>query len=110
MAVRSTLCRAGHGIRPRDPQARTASAGLAARALSLPVHAYRWLLSPVIGPRCRYLPTCSDYALEALVAHGALTGGWLALRRFARCHPFGGSGYDPVPAPPAAETAGPVRR
>lgn len=51
----------------------------------------------MLGPRCRYLPTCSEYALEALATRGALVGSWLALRRVARCHPFGGSGYDPVP-------------
>lgn len=61
------------------------------------VRAYRLVLSPLIGPRCRYLPTCSEYALEALAVHGAWRGGWLALRRLLRCHPWGGSGLDPVP-------------
>ncbi len=61
------------------------------------VLAYRWLISPVLGPRCRYLPTCSEYALTALARHGAIAGGWLTLKRLARCHPWGGSGYDPVP-------------
>lgn len=65
--------------------------------LKLPVHAYRLLVSPLIGPKCRYLPTCSAYALEALEQHGTVRGTWLALRRIARCHPFGGSGFDPVP-------------
>lgn len=65
--------------------------------LSLPILAYRWLVSPWLGPRCRYLPTCSDYALDALAQHGAIRGGWLAVCRIARCHPFGGHGYDPVP-------------
>jgi putative membrane protein insertion efficiency factor len=65
--------------------------------LSLPVRAYRLVLSPWIGNSCRYQPTCSVYALEALEAHGALKGGWLALRRILRCNPWGGSGYDPVP-------------
>ena len=70
---------------------------LAARLLSLPVRAYRLIFSPWVGFNCRYQPTCSAYALEALERHGAIRGGWLALRRIGRCHPFGGSGYDPVP-------------
>ena len=61
------------------------------------VRLYQIFLSPALPPRCRYLPTCSDYAIEALARHGALGGSWLALRRLARCHPWGGSGYDPVP-------------
>jgi putative membrane protein insertion efficiency factor len=69
----------------------------AAYLLSLPVRAYRLVLSPYIGHGCRYQPTCSAYALDALNRHGALKGGWLAVRRIGRCHPLGGSGYDPVP-------------
>ena len=65
--------------------------------LILAVQGYRYLISPVLGPRCRFAPSCSDYAIEALRCHGALHGGWLALQRIARCHPWGGSGYDPVP-------------
>lgn len=65
--------------------------------LALPVRLYRLFLSPLLLPRCRFLPTCSAYALEALERHGALVGGHLALRRFLRCHPWGGSGFDPVP-------------
>ena len=68
-----------------------------ARIAALPVHAYRLLISPWLGANCRYQPTCSAYALEALDKHGALRGAWLATRRIARCHPGGGSGYDPVP-------------
>lgn len=68
-----------------------------ARALAAPVRAYRLALSPWVGRHCRYLPTCSAYALEALERHGGLRGGWLALRRIARCHPWGCSGLDPVP-------------
>ncbi len=70
---------------------------LMARIASLPVYFYRYLISPLIPPRCRYQPTCSEYALIALQKYGALKGGWLALQRIARCHPWGGSGYDPVP-------------
>jgi len=69
----------------------------AAYIVSLPIRAYRLLLSPWVGFGCRYIPTCSVYALEALERHGAAKGGWLALRRIARCHPWGGSGSDPVP-------------
>lgn len=65
--------------------------------LSLPIHLYRLVISPMLGPRCRYLPTCSDYALEALSRHGAVKGTWLATKRLVRCHPWGGSGHDPVP-------------
>ncbi len=68
-----------------------------ARIAALPVRAYRLLLSPWLGLSCRYQPTCSAYALEALEKHGAIRGTWLSVRRIARCHPGGGSGYDPVP-------------
>lgn len=67
------------------------------RLLALPVTGYRWFVSPILGTNCRYCPSCSEYAIEALRAHGAGRGAWLALRRLARCHPWGGSGYDPVP-------------
>ncbi len=58
---------------------------------------YQLVISPLLGPRCRFHPSCSDYAREALAVHGAATGSWLALKRLLRCHPWGGSGYDPVP-------------
>jgi uncharacterized protein len=61
------------------------------------IRGYQLLISPVLGPNCRYLPSCSEYAAEAVERHGALAGGWLAVKRLARCHPWGGSGYDPVP-------------
>lgn len=64
------------------------------------IQLYRWVLSPLIGPRCRYQPTCSAYAMEALQRHGFWRGGLLSMKRVARCHPWGGHGYDPVP--PAA--------
>ncbi len=68
------------------------------------VQLYRWSLSPakqlIFGPlaRCRFSPTCSEYAIEAIRKHGVLRGAWLALKRIARCHPWGGCGLDPVPA------------
>ena len=63
----------------------------------LPVRAYQWFISPLLPPSCRYEPTCSAYALEAFTRHGLLRGSWLTARRLLRCHPWGGSGYDPVP-------------
>lgn len=84
-----------------------ATAGrLASLPLRLLVQGWRLFISPLYGPVCRYHPSCSAYALEALEAHGPLKGGWLALRRLARCHPWGGSGLDPVPPTPPA-TKGP---
>lgn len=70
------------------------------------VRVYQWCVKPFLGPRCRYLPTCSDYAVEAVHRHGPAQGGWLALRRLLRCHPFGGYGFDPVP--PCAPSRPPV--
>lgn len=61
------------------------------------IRIYQWLISPMIGPKCRYQPTCSHYAVEALKKHGPFRGFWLAIRRISRCHPWGGSGWDPVP-------------
>ena len=67
------------------------------RVLIALVKFYRRNISPLRPPCCRYIPTCSQYALEALEKYGALKGSWLALRRFLRCHPFHQGGYDPVP-------------
>jgi uncharacterized protein len=64
---------------------------------TLPIRIYRALLSPLLGPRCRYAPSCSAYAVEAIERHGVARGSWLALRRVARCHPWHQGGYDPVP-------------
>ena len=60
------------------------------------LRAYKYALSPMLPAACRYVPTCSEYAMEAVERYGALRGGWLAFCRVLRCHPLGGSGYDPV--------------
>jgi putative membrane protein insertion efficiency factor len=67
------------------------------RLLSFLVVGYRYSVSPMLGMQCRFHPSCSAYALGALERHGALRGGWLALRRLARCHPWHPGGHDPVP-------------
>ena len=66
-------------------------------ALILVARAWQWGPSRVLPSTCRYAPSCSAYAIEALERHGALKGGWIALKRIMRCHPWGGHGYDPVP-------------
>ena len=66
-------------------------------ALIMLVKGYRYAVSPLLGMHCRFHPSCSEYALEALARHGAARGGWLVLRRLARCHPWHPGGYDPVP-------------
>jgi putative membrane protein insertion efficiency factor len=58
---------------------------------------YQWTISPLLGPKCRFTPSCSNYALEALKKYGIFKGAWLAGKRISRCHPWGGHGYDPVP-------------
>jgi uncharacterized protein len=63
----------------------------------LPVYFYRFSISPLIPPRCRYTPTCSQYTIEAVKKHGLIKGGLLSLKRLSVCHPWGGSGFDPVP-------------
>lgn len=63
----------------------------------MPVYFYRWCISPLLPASCRYTPTCSQYMLEAVHKHGVFKGLWLGVKRIARCHPWGGSGYDPVP-------------
>ena len=68
-----------------------------ASALRLPILAYRYSLSMFLGRRCRYLPTCSEFADEAIARHGAWAGGWMAVGRVCRCNPWGGSGFEPVP-------------
>jgi len=65
--------------------------------LIIPIKLYQILLSPLIGPSCRFTPTCSNYAIEAINKHGPLKGLWLAIKRISKCHPWGDSGHDPVP-------------
>lgn len=70
--------------------------------VQLLLRAYQLTLSPLLGPRCRFYPSCSQYALEAVRSYGAGRGGMLALRRLLRCHPWHAGGYDPIPAPEQA--------
>jgi len=71
------------------------------KLLALPLIAliriYQWVISPILGPKCRFTPTCSHYSLEAFRKYGLIKGLWLSARRISRCHPWGGHGYDPVP-------------
>lgn len=76
-----------------------------AKLLALPliglVKVYQYTISPLLPGACRYTPSCSEYGVQALRTHGAFRGGWLTLKRFLSCHPWGGSGYDPVPEAPS---------
>ena len=89
------------GIPPVDGDGPAAAGPMSvpARAAAGLVRGYQWLLAGRVSP-CRYVPSCSSYTLEALEVHGLVRGGWLGLRRLGRCHPWGGSGWDPVPAKP----------
>ncbi len=80
----------------QDPGVRPVT-GAAAKVLLLPIIAYRRWVSPALPARCRFYPSCSTYAVEAITTHGALRGFWLTVRRLSRCHPFHPGGYDPVP-------------
>jgi putative membrane protein insertion efficiency factor len=75
------------------------AAGLAIRGM---IRAYQLLLAPILAPSCRYYPSCSHYAAEAVERHGPWRGSLFAVRRLMRCHPWGGSGYDPVPSEPGS--------
>ncbi len=70
---------------------------MAKKLLKIFIRSYQLLISPMLGRNCRYYPTCSSYALEAVEKYGCLKGGFLALKRILRCHPFRAGGYDPVP-------------
>jgi putative membrane protein insertion efficiency factor len=74
------------------------------------IRGYQLLVSPVLPASCRFLPTCSHYAEEAILTHGAMRGGWLAVCRIARCHPWGGSGIDPVPGAGGSAARSPVSK
>ena len=74
---------------------------MTAKLLIALIRAYQLVLSPLVGGACRFQPSCSAYALEAVERHGAWRGSLLAARRLAKCHPFGASGFDPVPDSPA---------
>ena len=68
-----------------------------AKIFILPIRFYRYFISPLFPPSCRFTPTCSQYAVEAIEKYGPIKGVWLGIKRIARCHPWGGSGHDPVP-------------
>jgi putative membrane protein insertion efficiency factor len=85
------------GVPGSQMEQKTRHRTIVTHALLSALTAYRVLLAPIIGGTCRFLPSCSRYAEEAIACHGPLRGGWLAVKRVARCHPFGGRGYDPVP-------------
>ena len=73
------------------------------------ISGYQLFISPILGPRCRHLPSCSEYTSEAIAVHGPVRGGWMGLRRILRCHPWGTSGYDPVPGTEDGESSRPAR-
>jgi uncharacterized protein len=75
---------------------KTAKAILASPLIFL-IKLYQWIISPWLGPQCRYTPTCSQYGIEALKKYGPFKGLWLTIKRIANCHPWGGHGHDPVP-------------
>ena len=78
--------------------------------LRLLIRVYQLFISPILGSHCRYAPSCSQYAIEAIETHGPMRGCWLALKRIGRCHPWGSSGYDPVPSPTSGTHSGPESR
>jgi putative membrane protein insertion efficiency factor len=95
VADRSTILNGRLPVAPVGPRL-TLDTAVAALLLAL-IGAYRRWISPLLGPRCRFIPSCSAYGLEAIRRHGPWRGGWLTLRRVGRCHPFTPCGCDPVP-------------
>jgi putative membrane protein insertion efficiency factor len=83
-----------------SPAPQSAEPSAPARILLLPIRFYRAFIGPLLGPKCRFHPSCSAYGLEAITVHGALRGSWLTIRRIGRCHPFHPGGLDPVPSRP----------
>ena len=98
LSVGDTTYRATLGVDEGPGKEARPRAGAVARLLMLPIRAWR-VVSVHLPPRCRFHPSCSAYALEALEVHGAARGTWLAIRRVGRCHPFHDGGLDPVPGP-----------
>jgi len=82
---------------PMQVGVKTAMKAWITRAMCIPVRVYQLVLGPVLPPSCRFYPSCSNYAIEALHRHGPVGGLWLVVRRMLRCHPWGGDGVDPVP-------------
>lgn len=81
----------------RAPGGRTEQPSLPVRAAIVFVKGYQQLVSPWLGPRCRFHPSCSNYCIEALIQHGMVRGLWLGIKRIGKCHPFHPGGFDPVP-------------
>lgn len=75
----------------------TSGSTMMSKALTVPIRGYQLLISPLLGPRCRFYPSCSNYAIEAIERHGIVRGSGLAIKRISRCHPFNPGGVDPVP-------------
>lgn len=75
------------------------------RAMLVLLRGYQYTLRPMLGSHCRFYPSCSDYAMEAVERHGAMRGAWLAVRRVGRCHPYHPGGFDPVPEEKQAQRA-----
>ena len=77
----------------------TSGSTMMSKALTVPIRGYQLLISPLLGPRCRFYPSCSSYAIEAIERHGVVRGSGLAMKRISRCHPFNPGGVDLVPEP-----------